>query len=71
MKFKTVIDGEWISPRMSDWRMQCCRCGLVHTLQFRVRRHGKRNEVQFRAWRHPRKKKKLAQAVHTCMDSMP
>lgn len=26
----------WIRPRMNKYLMQCCDCGLVHELQFRV-----------------------------------
>lgn len=57
-KLEQIYDGEWVTPRMRGWRMQCCKCGLLHTLQFRVIRHGTRNTVMFRAWRHPRRKKK-------------
>jgi hypothetical protein len=32
-----VIDfGEWIRPRMRDFREQCCDCGLIHRLDFRI-----------------------------------
>lgn len=55
-KVTQVHDGEWVAPRMSGWRMICCRCGLNHTLQFRVRHVGRGHRVEFRAWRHPRKK---------------
>lgn len=49
-----IHDGQWVIPLMSGWRMVCCRCSLVHTLQFRVLRKGRKNEIHFRAWRHPR-----------------
>ncbi len=55
MRFNQVYDGEWVRPLMRGWRCKCCKCGLVHTWQFRV---AGRN-VEFRAWRHPRRKAKV------------
>lgn len=34
---------DWIIPQMSDYRMACCDCGLVHRVQFRVHMVTKRN----------------------------
>ena len=34
--YKQVLDGEWIRPRMKGWKMACCDCGLVHTMNFRL-----------------------------------
>ena len=28
--------GEWTRPRMRDFRKQCCDCGLIHRLDFRI-----------------------------------
>jgi hypothetical protein len=28
--------GEWTRPRMRDFREQCCDCGLIHRLDFRI-----------------------------------
>lgn len=27
---------EWFAPHMVNYRMACCDCGLVHTLEFKV-----------------------------------
>lgn len=27
----------WYSPRLRDYRLCCCGCGLVHSIDFRVR----------------------------------
>jgi hypothetical protein len=40
-KFKTendVGDGwsRWVQPVMNGYRMACCDCNLVHTLEFKV-----------------------------------
>ena len=36
---RNIQDGEWVAPQMSGYRMECCRCGLVHVLDFRVTPH--------------------------------
>lgn len=42
--------GEWVSPRRRGYRLQCCDCGLVHALDFRVAG----GQVQYRAFRDNR-----------------
>ncbi len=27
---------DWEAPKMSNYRLQCCDCGLVHDIQFKV-----------------------------------
>jgi len=27
---------EWISPKMKGYKMQCCDCGLIHEIDFKV-----------------------------------
>lgn len=43
--------GEWVQPVRRGYQLECCDCGLVHRLNFRVY-HGR---VQFQAWRDERK----------------
>lgn len=43
-------EGEWVQPVRRGYRMMCCDCGLVHTLDFRV--HKRR--IQFRVFRNNR-----------------
>lgn len=31
-----VQDGEWIRVAKRDYREQCCDCGLIHRLNFRI-----------------------------------
>lgn len=55
-KRKQVYDGEWIAPVRKNYEMECCDCGLVHRLDFRLipwRNGGKR--IIFRAFRDKRK----------------
>lgn len=32
-----VTDGEWISVPKKGYKEQCCDCGLVHRINFRIR----------------------------------
>lgn len=44
----------WIRPRRKGYKMACCDCGLVHDLDFRIRREWRGNVVEFRARRNVR-----------------
>jgi len=33
---KNGIWTDWINPRMNGYHMECCDCGLVHTINFRA-----------------------------------
>jgi hypothetical protein len=35
-KYPQVRDGERVAPQMKGYRMACCDCGLVHTIDFEV-----------------------------------
>jgi hypothetical protein len=52
----------WISPKPDGYRLSCCGCGLVHNVNFRVRR--RMAEVQFqinrRATKATRRAKRFA-----------
>jgi hypothetical protein len=53
-KFTQVHDGEWVQPIRKGYKMCCCDCGLVHTLDFRIVSNGRGNYIQFRASRNNR-----------------
>lgn len=40
-RYRQAHDGEWIQPRMRGYKLRCCDCGLVHTLNFRVIERGR------------------------------
>ena len=42
--------GEWIVPVRRGYRLACCDCGLVHLMDFTV----KRGKIMFRAFRAKR-----------------
>ncbi len=35
-----ITDGEWISVPRRGFKEQCCDCGLVHTLNFKIMPNG-------------------------------
>jgi hypothetical protein len=36
MKYHQAEDGEWFRPKKKGFREQCCGCGLVHVVDFRI-----------------------------------
>lgn len=50
MRYQQVQAGEWVQPVRKGYRLRCCDCGLVHTLNFRLFRR----RIQFQAFRHNR-----------------
>lgn len=51
-KYKAGEDGwtEWVQPVRRGYKLSCCDCGLVHTMDFRVRK----GRAQFRVSRNER-----------------
>lgn len=56
-KFKKPKAGEWVQPKLRNYLMACCDCGLVHRMDFMVvegvRNGRKIKRVQFRVFRSP------------------
>lgn len=48
--YEEPAEGEWVQPVTKGYKMCCCDCGLVHTMDFRVRD----GRVQFRVFRNNR-----------------
>lgn len=46
-RYAVAQDGQWIQPVRRGYKMACCDCGLVHKLDFRI----KKARVQFAASR--------------------
>ena len=36
MSYYQITDGEWIAVPRRGFKEQCCDCGLVHKLNFRI-----------------------------------
>ena len=49
-RYPQVQAGEWVQPKRSGYGMQCCDCGLVHRLEFRL----KDGHIQMRGYRDNR-----------------
>lgn len=62
MKFEYAEPNEWREPIRKGYKMCCCDCGLVHEMDFRVRkghiefrvRHSNRSTGQVRRWMRQR-----------------
>ena len=50
VKYPAVQNGEWIQPIRKGYKMSCCDCGLVHVLNFRLRK----GRIQLQAFRDNR-----------------
>jgi len=46
-----VTDGEWVPTNWRDNKDQCCDCGLVHRVNYRVNEDGK---LEVQVFRDPR-----------------
>ena len=45
---------EWVRPVRRGYKMACCDCGLVHDMDFRIRKEWRGNVVEFRVSRNQR-----------------
>lgn len=50
MKFEEPKAGQWVQPIRKGYRLGCCDCGLVHTVDFRT----VKGRIQFRMYRNKR-----------------
>lgn len=50
VRYRQGYDGDVIHPVMKGYKLRCCDCGLVHRIDFYVRR----GKVHFQAWRDER-----------------
>ena len=68
-RFHQVEAGVWEKPVMKGYKMACCDCGLVHTMEFRV----VNGEIEMRGWRNERstaqKRRHMKQAAVACRQS--
>lgn len=44
-KYDQLVDGEWMTPVRKGFKEQCCGCGLVHIVDYRL----VDGKIQFRA----------------------
>ena len=48
--YAAIRPGAWETPPRQDWWLACCDCGLVHRINFRIRRR----RIQLQFFRHAR-----------------
>lgn len=54
-RYDTPEAGEWVQPRRKGYKLACCDCGLVHTLNFRIVKYGPNlRKIQFQVFRNNR-----------------
>lgn len=46
--------GVWIRPIRHGYKLSCCDCGLVYTLDFKLVKWGKGKKIMFRTFRNAR-----------------
>lgn len=62
-------NGQWVIPRKRGWKLACCDCGLVHTVDFTTTKHGaisarfRRDERATKELRDHRTREKLILAM--------
>lgn len=56
MRYPQIQDGETVYPVRRGYRMQCCDCGLVHRINFRLLPYGKQGKkaIALNAYRDDR-----------------
>lgn len=61
MEFERPKAGEWVQPVKRGYKLACCDCGLVHTVNFRIIKYagGERAKVQLQVFRDERATKAL------------
>jgi hypothetical protein len=47
MKYKQVLEGEWVQPTRKEYKMECCECGAKHLVDFRIHK----KHIQFRMYK--------------------
>lgn len=54
MKYKIHEDKEWVRPIRKAYKTMCCDCGLIHIVDFKLLKQGKKNTILFRSKRDNR-----------------
>lgn len=53
-KYTTQQEGEWVYPIRKRFKLMCCSCGLVHVVDFRLRKNGRGAHIEYRLRRDER-----------------
>jgi hypothetical protein len=53
-KYPVIKDNQLVQPVRRGYRLACCDCGLVHDMDFIIKRYGRFTKLRFRARRNMR-----------------
>ena len=53
-KYETMYGDEWHEMYQRNQKLACCDCGLVHRIDFKIKRVGTQNRIFMRAQRNER-----------------
>lgn len=53
-RYFQVEEGEWTEARKNGDLVQCCDCGLVHRIDYRIKTTGRGDEIEVRFRRDDR-----------------
>lgn len=59
MRYTQAYDNQWLYPKRKFWMMKCCDCGLVHKVEFKLKKYGNGRIIMLKAKRLPKRKKVL------------
>lgn len=51
MKYTQQYNGEWFQPKRKGWRMRCCKCRLIHSVNFRLVKNKNGQSIQMQVFR--------------------
>lgn len=54
MRYKQYYEGDVVTPVRRGFKWLCCDCGLVHRLDFFIKKDGRGSSIQFRVRRDER-----------------
>lgn len=54
-KLKQIVEGKWFRPIKNGFKMGCCDCGLVHRVDFKIK---KRTQIRMRVYLDPKETKR-------------
>ncbi len=50
MRCKQVYEEDgWVRPVMKGYKVQCCNCGVIHSVDFKIIRWGRGHKVLLKA----------------------
>jgi Zn-finger protein len=72
-EYEQPASGEWVQPVRNGYLMQCCDCGLVHRMDFKMVKYagGKRRKIRFRVYRASKETARVRKARGIKLRTVP